>query len=90
MPSIQERVVAAGRGVRAERDLAEAAADFYVLELLTAREDAGAARMLATFEGEPRERVRLLLGHGDRGRAPIRDAAPGQGGVARRARLLLP
>ena len=51
MPSIQERVVATGRGVRAERDLAEAAADFYVLELLTARDDAGAARMLATFEG---------------------------------------
>ena len=40
-----------GRGVRAERDLAEAAADFYVLELLTARDDAGAARMLAKFEG---------------------------------------
>jgi hypothetical protein len=51
MPSIQERVVATGRGVRAERDLAEAAADFYVLELLTAREDAGAAKMLAAFEG---------------------------------------
>ena len=51
MPSIQERVVATGRGVRAERDLAEAAADFYVLELLTARDDAGAARMLAKFEG---------------------------------------
>jgi hypothetical protein len=51
MPSIQERVVATGRGVRAERDLAEAAADFYVLELLTAREDAGAAKRLATLEG---------------------------------------
>jgi hypothetical protein len=51
MPSIQERVVATGRGVRAERDLAEAAADFYVLELLTARDDAGAAKMLAAFEG---------------------------------------
>ncbi len=51
MPSIQERVVATGRGVRAERDLAEAAADFYVLELLTAREDTGAARMLTKFEG---------------------------------------
>ena len=51
MPSIQERVVATGRGVRAERDLAEAAADFYVLELLTAREDAGAAKRLAAVEG---------------------------------------
>ena len=28
MPSIQERLVATGRGVRAERDLAEAAADY--------------------------------------------------------------
>jgi hypothetical protein len=53
MPSIQEWIVAKGRGVRAERDLAEAAADFYVLELLTARDDAGAARMSATFEGCP-------------------------------------
>jgi hypothetical protein len=37
MSVIQERVVAAGRGILAERDLAEAASDFYVLELLTAR-----------------------------------------------------
>ena len=35
MPSIQERIVAGGRGVWAERHLAEAASDFYVLELLT-------------------------------------------------------
>jgi hypothetical protein len=50
MPSIQERIVAAGPGVRAERDLAEAAADFYVLELLTARGDPDAARMLSRLE----------------------------------------
>jgi hypothetical protein len=50
MPQVLERIVATGRGVRAERDLAEAAADFYVLELLTARNDADAARMLAEFE----------------------------------------
>ena len=50
MPQVQERIVAIGRGVRAERDLAQAAADFYVLELLTARNDADAARMLADFE----------------------------------------
>jgi hypothetical protein len=46
MPSIRERVIANGRGVRAERDLAEAAADFYLLELLTAKGDADAARTL--------------------------------------------
>ncbi len=50
MPQIQERIVTTGRGVRAERDLAQAAADFYVLEPLTARNDAGGARMLADFE----------------------------------------
>jgi hypothetical protein len=50
MPQVLERIVATGRGVRAERNLAEAAADFYVLELLTARNDADAARMLAEFE----------------------------------------
>jgi hypothetical protein len=50
MPSIQERIVATGRGVRAERDLAKAAADFYVLELLTARGDPDAARMLSRLE----------------------------------------
>jgi hypothetical protein len=50
MPQVQERIVATGRGVRAERDLAQAAADFYVLELLTARNGASAARMLADFE----------------------------------------
>src|SRR6266545_8141236 len=50
MPSIQERIVAGGRGVRTERDLAEAASDFYVLELLTARGDPDAARMLSRFE----------------------------------------
>lgn len=50
MSVIQERVVAAGRGVHAERDLAEAASDFYVLELLTARGDPDAARLLAGLE----------------------------------------
>ena len=89
MPSIQERVVATGRGVRAERDLAEAAADFYVLELLTAREDAGAARMLSWFEGASQESSPATWTWRSEG-APIRDAAPGQGGVARRPRLLLP
>jgi hypothetical protein len=50
MPQVRERIVATGRGVRAERDLAQAAADFYVLEPLTARGDADAAKMLAHFE----------------------------------------
>jgi hypothetical protein len=50
MPQVLERIVASGRGVRAERDLAQAAADFYVLELLTARGDADAAKMLTDFE----------------------------------------
>lgn len=50
MPSIRERTVAEGRGVRAERDLAEAASDFYLLELLNARGDPDAARMLAKLE----------------------------------------
>jgi hypothetical protein len=50
MPQVLERIVATGRGVRAERDLAQAAADFYVLELLTARNDSNAAKMLARFE----------------------------------------
>ncbi len=50
MPLVPERIVASGQGVRAERDLAQAAADFYVLELLTARCDADAAKMLADFE----------------------------------------
>ena len=50
MPSIQERIVASGRGVRAERDLAQAASDFYVLEPLTARGEPDAARMLSGLE----------------------------------------
>ena len=39
MPQVLERIVATGRGVRAERDLAQAGADFYVLELLTKTND---------------------------------------------------
>jgi hypothetical protein len=37
MPQVLERIVASGRGVHANRDLAQAAADFYVPELLTTR-----------------------------------------------------
>jgi len=50
MPSIMERTVAEGRGVRAERDLAEAASDFYLLEALSAQGDPNATGMLARLE----------------------------------------
>src|SRR6266508_1747098 len=50
MPQVLERIVASGRGVRADGDLAQAPAASYVLELLTARCDADAAKMLADFE----------------------------------------
>ncbi len=50
MPSIRERTVAEGRGVRAGRNLAESASDFYLLELLSSRGNPDAARMLAKLE----------------------------------------
>jgi len=90
MASIQERIVAGGRGVRAERDLAQAASDFYVLELLTARNDAGAARMLANFEGCLAREFACYLDMAIGGELRYAMQHPGQGGVAPRARLLLP
>jgi len=50
MTVIAERIVASGRGVRAERDLAEAASDFYLLESLAAQADPLAVCMLARLE----------------------------------------
>lgn len=50
MDTVHERTVARGRGVFDERDLAEAAADFYLLETLSAEGNEGAARKLATLE----------------------------------------
>ena len=52
MSTVHERTVARGRGVWDERDLAEAAADFYLLEALCAEGDEKAARTLAMLEGQ--------------------------------------
>jgi hypothetical protein len=78
MPSIQERVVATGRGVRAERDLAEAAAYFYVLALLKARGDAGAAKMLAKFEACLAREFACHLDMAIAGETAIRDLRGGE------------
>jgi hypothetical protein len=75
-------------GVRAERDLAEAASDFYVLELLTARGDPDAARMLSRFEAGPAKEFACCLDMANGRRAPLRHAAPREGRFAPRARLL--
>ena len=50
MDTVHERTVARGRGVIAERDLAESAADFYLLETLSAEGNEEAARKLSTLE----------------------------------------
>lgn len=50
MDTVHERTVARGRGVFDERDLAESAADFYLLETLSAEGNEEAARKLATLE----------------------------------------
>jgi hypothetical protein len=50
MSSLDERTVARGRGLLPERDLAQAAADFYLLETLAAKGDEAGRRMLARLE----------------------------------------
>ena len=50
MDTVHERTVARGRGVFDERDLAESAADFYLLETLSAEGDEEAARKLSMLE----------------------------------------
>ena len=52
MSCVVERTVARANGVREERELSEAAADFYLLENLAAGGDEKAARLLARLEEE--------------------------------------